>query len=147
MEIEELVCRPIVSVTPLMSIPDSSGSRSFVPVESRSPWLSRIASGLAADVRQTLRQFRKSKGIIAATLATLALCIGTTTAIFSMVYSLMLKPLPFEEPERIVELYNSAVKAGLNKMPSNVVQYLDYSANATSYQTLGLWTQGQSMLG
>ena len=79
-----------------MSTPDSSGSRSFVPVGSRSPWWSRIASGLAADVRQTLRQFRKSKGIIAATLATLALCIGTTTAIFSMVYSLMLKPLPFD---------------------------------------------------
>lgn len=130
-----------------MSIPHSSGSRSSVPGESRSPWLSRVASGIASDVRQTLRQFRKSKGIIAATLATLALCIGTTTAIFSMVYSLMLKPLPFEEPERIVELYNSAVKAGLNKMPSNVVQYLDYSANATSYETVGLWTQGQSMLG
>jgi putative ABC transport system permease protein len=130
-----------------MSYPASSGSTYSSPVEARAPWLSRAASGLRSDVRQTLRQFRKSKGIIGATLATLALCIGSTTAIFSMVYSLMLKPLPFSEPERIVELYTSAVKAGLNKMPGNVVMYLDYSANATAYQTLGLWTQNQSMLG
>ena len=63
----------------------------------------------------------------ATTLVTLALCIGATTAIFSSVYSLMLKPLPYQEPERIVELYSSAVKAGLNRMPANVPFYLDYS--------------------
>ena len=55
------------------------------------------------------------------------LCIGATTAIFSSVYSLMLKPLPYQEPERIVELYSSAAKAGLNHMPANVPFYLDYS--------------------
>ena len=130
-----------------MSFPVASGSSSHRSFEPRASWFSRATSGLYSDVRQSLRQFRKSKGIVAATLATLALCIGTTTAIFSMVYSLMLKPLPFDEPERNVELYNSAVKAGLNKMPSNVVQYLDYSANATSYETIALWTQGQAMLG
>jgi putative ABC transport system permease protein len=130
-----------------MSNPDSSGSRQSRPFEPRAMWISHVTSGLISDVRQALRQFRKSKGFVAATLATLALCIGTTTAIFSIVYSLMLKPLPFDEPERIVELYNSAVKAGLNRMPSNVVQYLDYSANSTSYETLGLWSQGEAMLG
>ena len=46
-------------------------------------------------------------GITATTLVTLALGIGATTAIFSTVYSLMLKPLPYQEPERIVELYTS----------------------------------------
>jgi putative ABC transport system permease protein len=51
---------------------------------------------------------------------TLALGIGATPAIFSSVYSLMLKPLPFQEPDRVVELYSSAVKAGLNHMPANV---------------------------
>ena len=58
----------------------------------------------------------KSKRITATTLITLALCIGATTAIFSSVYSLMLKPLPYQEPGRIVELYTSAAKAGLNHM-------------------------------
>jgi putative ABC transport system permease protein len=69
------------------------------------------------------------------------------TAIFSTVYSLMLKPLPFQEPERIVELYSSAVKAGLNRMPANVPFYLDYSANATCYERVGLWTFFYGLVG
>jgi putative ABC transport system permease protein len=69
---------------------------------------------------------------------TLALCIGATTAIFSTVYSLMFKPLPFREPQRIVELYTSAVKAGLHHMPANIPFYLDYSKNAASYESIGL---------
>lgn len=106
-----------------------------------------FVSGLYSDLRDAFRQLRKSKGLSAATLATLALCIGTTTAIFSMVYALMLKPLPFPEPGRIVELYSSAVKAGLNKMPANVVMYLDYSKNATSYEMLALWSRYDGQLG
>lgn len=91
------------------------------------------------DFRHAFRLLRKSKRITATTLVTLALCIGATTAIFSSVYSLMLKPLPFQEPERIVELYSSASKAGLNHMPANVPFYLDYSQNASSYENVGLW--------
>lgn len=99
-----------------------------------------MISGLRTDFRHAFRLIGKSKGMSAITLLTLALCIGATTAIFSTVYSLMLKPLPFNEPERVVELYTSAVKSGLDHMPANVPLYLDYSANATSYETLALWS-------
>ena len=112
---------------------------------SRSP--SQLFSGLGSDTRHALRLLWKSKGITTATLITLALCIGATTAIFSTVYSLMLKPLPFNEPERIVELYSSAAKAGLHKMPANVPIYLDYSKNATSYEAIGLWNVSPWMFG
>jgi predicted permease len=99
-----------------------------------------IWTGAMTDLRQTIRLLWKSRRITATTLVTLALCIGATTAIFSSVYSLMLKPLPYQEPERIVELYSSAVKAGLNHMPANVPFYLDYSQNANSYESIALWT-------
>jgi putative ABC transport system permease protein len=79
-----------------------------------------IWTGWLTDLRQAFRLLWKSKRITATTLVTLALCIGATTAIFSTVYALMLKPLPYQEPERIVELYTSATKAGLNHMPANV---------------------------
>src|SRR6185295_7609251 len=72
---------------------------------------------------------------------------GATTAIFSSVYSLMLKPLPYQEPERMVELYSSAAKAGLHRMPANVPFYLDYSQNATSYENLALWTFFYGLIG
>jgi putative ABC transport system permease protein len=98
------------------------------------------AQHASSDLRHAFRLMRKSKGITATALITLALGIGATTAIFSTVYSLMLKPLPYQEPERIVELYSSAVKAGLNHMPANVQFYRDYSTNASSYESVGLWT-------
>src|SRR5438045_8992859 len=95
---------------------------------------------MRSELRRPLRGMPTSKRITATTLLTLALCIGATTAIFSSVYSLMLKPLPYQEPERIVELYTSAAKAGLNHMPANVPFYVHYSKNATAYATVGIWT-------
>jgi len=102
---------------------------------------------VSTDLRHAFRLLRRSKGITATALITLALGIGATTAIFSTVYSLMLKPLPFQEPEQIVELYTSAVKAGLDHMPANVPFYLDYSANASSYENLALWTFFYGLVG
>src|SRR4029077_424747 len=106
-----------------------------------------ILTGSLTDFRHAFRLVWKSKRITATTLVTLALCIGATTEIFSSVYSLMLKPLPFQEPERIVELYTSAAKAGLNRMPANVPFYRDYSENASSYESVGLWTFFYSLVG
>src|SRR6187551_657604 len=119
-----------------MSSPDDSG-----------PASAGLLTGVTGDLRHAFRLLWKTRGISATTLLTLALCIGATTAIFSTVYSLMLKPLPFSEPEQIVELYTSAAKAGLNKMPANVPFYLDYSKNASSYETLALWQFFQGMVG
>lgn len=106
-----------------------------------------LVSGVAGDLRHALRLLWKSKGLSLTTLLTLALCIGATTAIFSSVYSLLLKPLPFDQPAEIVELYSSATKAGLDKMPANIPIYLDYSKNATSYEAVALWAFGQQMFG
>ena len=106
-----------------------------------------LFTGSLTDLRHAVRLLWKSKGITATTLVTLALGIGATTAIFSTVYALMLKPLPFQEPQKIVELYSSAAKAGLNHMPANVPFYLDYSKNATSYEGLGLWTFFYGLVG
>ena len=102
---------------------------------------------MSSNLRHAFRVLWKSKGFTATTLLTLGLGIGATTAIFSTVYSLMLKPLPYQEPERIVELYSSASKAGLHHMPANVPFYLDYSKNGTSYESLGLWTFFYGLVG
>src|SRR6186713_884501 len=99
------------------------------------------------ELRHASRLLWKSKGVTITTLLTLGLGIGATTAIFSTVYSLMLKPLPYQEPERIVELYSSASKAGLHHMPANVPFYLDYSKNASSYESVGLWTFFYGLVG
>ncbi len=117
------------------------------PVSTRSSALVRFFSGAASDLRHASRQLRKSRGFAAVTLLTLALCIGANTAIFSAVYSLMLKPLPFPQPDRLVEIYNTYVKGGVPRGSSNIVQYLDYKQNTTSFAAVGLWSPFQGMFG
>ena len=63
---------------------------------------------LEQDLRFAARGLARSRGFAAATLATLALGIGATTAIFSVVSRLMLSPLPFPEPERLAHLYGTS---------------------------------------
>ncbi|HET9368847.1 MAG TPA: ABC transporter permease [Vicinamibacterales bacterium] len=106
-----------------------------------------ILNGATTDIRHAFRLLWKSKRVTATTLLTLALCIGATTAIFSTVYSLMLKPLPYQEPERIVELYGSALKGGLDHTPASVPMYVDYSQNATSYESVALWAFFYGLVG
>jgi hypothetical protein len=99
------------------------------------------------DLRFAWRTLLKNKGFAASALLTLTLCIGANTAIFSMLYALVIRPLPFSEPARIVEVYNSFPRVGLNNMPSNVVQYLDFKEHAPAFAHLALWQLGESTLG
>lgn len=61
-------------------------------------------SGLMNDLCYALRQLRKSPGFLVATVLTLALAIGVATAAFSVLYAVLIRPLPFKQPERIVRL-------------------------------------------
>jgi putative ABC transport system permease protein len=113
----------------------------------RDGWVVRVVGGILRDMQLAARQLRKSRGFTTVTLLTLALCIGANTAIFSMVYALLLKPLPFPEPSRLVGVYNDFPKPGLNRLPSSIQQYLDFQQHTSSYSALGLWVQYQGMFG
>jgi predicted permease len=102
---------------------------------------------MISDIKYALRLLRKDFGVAAFILLTLALCIGATTAIFSMIYALLVKPLPFGEPARIVSIYNTFPKVGLPKMPSSPAQYLDYKANTKSFESVGLWGSMTAIVG
>ena len=61
--------------------------------------------GLANDLRYAMRRLRKNPGVTSVAIITLALGIGATTAIFSVVYGVLLRPLPYSDPNRIMAIF------------------------------------------
>lgn len=69
---------------------------------------------LAQGVRYALRQLARAPGFTIVATLTLALGIGATTAIFSAVYAVVLKPLPYREPDRLVRIYSTSPNTGIS---------------------------------
>jgi putative ABC transport system permease protein len=94
-------------------------------------------SDLGQDLRYAARTFWKQPGFAAAAVLTLALGIGATAAIFSVVYGVLLKPLPFEEPDRLVTVRHVAPHgAGTNHGRAT---FLTYRENQQAFEAIGAW--------
>jgi predicted permease len=81
----------------------------------RRRWTMRIRGwldGFGTDLRVGLRQWRRDPGTLLVAGLTLALGIGATTAIFSLVYGILLRPLPFPQPDRLVALWVDVTERG-----------------------------------
>ena len=92
-------------------------------------------SGLRRDVGYAVRQLRRSPGFAAAAVGTLALGIGATSAIFSLVWAVLLKPLPGVDPVRTV-----AIESLMSGDPGGVSagDYADWKARTTQFEKLGV---------
>ena len=88
------------------------------------------------DLRFALRQLSKSPGFTAVAVLTLALGIGANTAIFSVVSSVLLRPLPFKEPDRVVLVWERNVKKGYEMNHVGVATFLDWKAQNNSFESM-----------
>ncbi len=92
---------------------------------------------LLADVRFTLRLFRRAPGFYATVLAVLVCGVGATTAMFSIAESLLLRPLPFPEPKELTVLESTEPESPHPRRPSvSVPDFLDWKAQATTFAQL-----------
>ncbi len=97
---------------------------------------------LRQDLRYGLRILKSAPAFAALAILTLALGIGANTAIFSVVYGVLLKPLPYEESERIVWVREHQPARG-RSMPIAMANFLDWT-EARSFEAIaayGVWTQ------
>jgi hypothetical protein len=94
------------------------------------------------DVRYAGRALRKSPGFTAVAVLTLALGVGVNTAIFSVVNAVMLRPLPFGNPDRLVRIYESNPERGWPEFSASDPNFLDWRAQATSWEALAAFDSG-----
>jgi predicted permease len=99
---------------------------------------------LFQDLRYGMRTLRKSPGFAAVAVLTLAIGIGANTAIFSFVNGVLLKPLPYGEPERIVRVLEKPPGGGRNGI--STLNYLDWQHDNTVFEYMAAQTGGSVTL-
>src|SRR5271167_897133 len=99
---------------------------------------------LGKDVRFGLRMIGKSPAFAAAAILTLTLGIGGTTAIFSFVDAVMLKPLPFPEAERIVNVWEKPPGGDRNRI--STLNFLDWKKQNTVFTAIAAQTWASATL-
>ena len=92
------------------------------------------------DLRFGARQLRRSPGFFAAAVLTLALGIGANTAMFSVVYGVLLKPLPFAQPDRLVSVWSSAPGVGWDRVVLAPAQYFTYREEGRTFEDFAVWS-------
>jgi predicted permease len=102
---------------------------------------------LLQDIRIALRVLAKDRSFTATVLLTLAICIGANAAIFAIVQSVLLRPLPVPDPEQLVYISNSYPNAGAARASNGVPDYYDRLAGMPSMQELAIYRRTGAILG
>jgi predicted permease len=106
----------------------------------------RLIEDFASDLRLAGRQLRRSPGFAVLATATLALGIGANTAMFSVVNGVLLKPLPFDDPDRLVSVRSAAPGVGSDRMALAPAQYFTYRDAQRAFEDVAVWTLRRAAL-
>jgi MacB-like periplasmic core domain len=108
-------------------------------------WESRIAIFLS-DVRFAIRRLVSRPGFTVACVLTLALGIGASTAIFSVIEGVLIKPLSYRQPEQLIELRHTAPGINIRELGMAPSLYYTYLDENRVFQGIGIWTHNSITL-
>jgi len=91
--------------------------------------MNAVATDLTFDLRYGFRQIRKGLSLTLLCVAVLGIGIGATTAVFTVLYDALLKPLPYREPNRLVYVHNEFPSSQLGHTFASAPDYADLTAH------------------
>ncbi len=102
---------------------------------------------LVRELRYAARLLRKTPGFTATALLTLTVCLGANLAIFAVIDSVLLRPLPFPEAGRLVTVFNTYPKAGVARDGSSLTNYYERRGRIPAFTALALYRYDTAILG
>ena len=118
----------------------SLGNPLALQEETREVWSFPLLETLWQDIRYGLRQLRRNPGFAAIAIVTLALGIGASAAIFSVVDAVLLRPLPYPNPQRIVTVWETEAKGNRTRLADP--NFLDFRAQNHTLSALAVFASG-----
>ena len=94
---------------------------------------------LTHDLRFAVKLLLKDRAFNVVALLTVALCVGANTAIFSVINSVLLRPLRYPEPDRLITMYNRYPGVGIDKSSNGVPDYLDRKQATDVFEELAIF--------
>src|ERR671935_183259 len=92
------------------------------------------------DLRHALRLFRKSPGFTAIVIISLALGIGANTAVFNIIYGALLRPLPYRNPDRLIDILDSSTRESeLAKIFASYTDFEEFSQHAHTLESVAAY--------
>src|SRR6202142_4155394 len=145
-KIEELVAAGLSRDEAVARARREFGNVTRIEERGREVWEWAVVENFFTDGRYGFRSLRKAPGFAMAAILTLALGVGATTAIFSVIDSVLLRPLPFPQPDRIVVLWEhppktiamrtSALGPREQQNPVSPINFLDWQDRTTSFDAM-----------
>jgi predicted permease len=118
------------------------GNPTVLRDEARASWSWSWLEKMVRDIRYGARTLGRSPGFTLTAVVVMALCIGATTSLFTVVRSVLLKPLPFRDPSRLMAVYEhfrSNTGTGFNYNPVAPADYYGWRTKTQGFSDMGVW--------
>ncbi len=99
------------------------------------------------ELSYAARLLRKTPGFTATALLTLAVCFGANLTIFAVIDSVLLRPLPFPEPGRLMTIFNTYPKAGVDRDGASLTNYYERRGHLPALASLAIYNYGTEIIG
>jgi predicted permease len=119
------------------------GNATLYKERTRNMNVSQASEDLFDDAAYAVRSLGRTPAFTAAAILTLALGIGATTAIYSVVRTVWLRPLPFRDPGRVVRIWETNLPLGIHTFSASTLNYMSWCERSTSFESL-VAMQGRS---